>query len=40
MMSIMLILLILFKNDQNDHLEQKQLDMILLYLYNDDHFLK
>ncbi len=40
MMSMMLILLILLKNDQSDHSEQKWLDMILLYLYNDDHFFK
>ncbi len=36
----MLILLILLKNDQNDHSEQKQLDTILLCLYNDERFLR
>ncbi len=39
-MSMMLILLIFLKNDQNDHSEQKWLDMILLYLYNDDRSFK
>jgi len=39
-MSMMLISLILLKNDQNDHSEQKQLDMILLCLYNNDYSLR
>ena len=40
MTSMMLTLLILLENDQSDHSEQKQLDMILLCLYNDDRFLR
>ncbi len=34
------VLLILLENDQRNHLEQRWLDTILLYLYNDDYSLR